>query len=322
MTARSMARVFASGAMIFFTGVALGEDYPVRPIRFIVPHAAGGSNDILARVLAPRLSDHLGQPVVVDNRGGAGAIIGTALAARAAPDGYTILLADAPHGANPALHSKMPYDTLRDFSPVSLVALMPSVLIVNTGVPVATVGELIALAKARPGQLNYGTAGVGSSIYLTMALFIDRTGIKAFHVPYKSGAPALVDLIAGQTQMQFVNVPPALQHVKAGRIRPLSVTSLKRVPSLPTVPTIAESGVPGFEDNQWQGVVGPAVLPRSIVAKLNGAITKVLAEPDARDRLTAMSAEVVASTPERLDAFIKSQVDRWSKVIAPGMRMD
>ncbi len=312
-------------AVVLIAGCAAkagAQEYPLRPIRFIVPHAAGGSNDILARIIGPRLSDTLGQPVVVDNRGGAGAMIGTALAAKAAPDGYTLLLADAPHGANPALHSKMPYDTLRDFAAISLVSLMPSVLIVHPSVPVASVGELIALVKAKPGQLNYGTAGVGSSIFLTMALFIDRTGINVFHVSYKSGAPALIDLIAGQTQMQFVNVPPALQHVKAGRIKPLGVTSLKRVATLPQVPTIADSGVPGFEDQQWQGVIGPAGLPRATVLKVNDAIAKVLAEPEVRERLAGMSAEVVASSPERLAEFIRIQVDRWSKVITPGMRID
>ncbi len=312
-------------AVVLIAGCAAkagAQESPLRPIRFIVPHAAGGSNDILARIIGPRLSDTLGQPVVVDNRGGAGAMIGTALAAKATPDGYTLLLADAPHGANPALHSKMPYDTLRDFAAISLVSLMPSVLIVHPSVPVASVGELIALVKAKPGQLNYGTAGVGSSIFLTMALFIDRTGINVFHVSYKSGAPALIDLIAGQTQMQFVNVPPALQHVKAGRIKPLGVTSLKRVATLPQVPTIADSGVPGFEDQQWQGVIGPAGLPRATVLKVNDAIAKVLAEPEVRERLAGMSAEVVASSPERLAEFIRIQVDRWSKVITPGMRID
>ena len=315
-------RVYALGLMVCVGNIALGQEYPSRPIRFIVPHAPGGSNDILARVIAPRLSDALGQQVVVDNRGGAGAIIGTALAAKAAPDGYTLLLADAPHGANPALHSKLPYDTVRDFTSISLVSLMPSILIVHPSVPVGSVAELIALAKAKPGQLNYASAGVGSSIYLTMALFIDRTGIDVFHVSYKSGAPALVDLIGGQVQMQFVNVPPALQHVRAGRVKALGVTSLKRVLSLPDIPTIAESGVPGFEDYQWQGVVAPAGVSPGVVVKLNAAITRVLAEPQVRERLSGLSAEVVASSPERLTDFIKAQLDRWTQVIKPAMRVN
>ena len=320
-SARLAVRVCALGLMVCF-GIALGQEYPSRPIRFIVPHAPGGSNDILARVIAPRLSDALGQQVVVDNRGGAGAIIGTALAAKAAPDGYTLLLADAPHGANPALHSKLPYDTVRDFTSISLVSLMPSILIVHPSVPAGSVAELIALAKAKPGQLNYASAGVGSSIYLTMALFIDRTGIDVFHVSYKSGAPALVDLIGGQVQMQFVNVPPALQHVRAGRVKALGVTSLKRVLSLPDIPTIAESGVPGFEDYQWQGVVAPAGVSPGVVVKLNAAITRVLAEPQVRERLSGLSAEVVASSPERLTEFIKAQLDRWTQVIKPAMRVN
>lgn len=299
----------------------LAEEYPARPIRLIVPHAAGGSNDIIARVIAPRLADNLGQSLVVDNRGGAGGIIGTSLAAKANPDGYTLLLADAPHGANPALYKKLPYDTLRDFSPVSLMALMPSLLIVHPAVPAASTAELIALAKARPGQLNCGTAGVGSSIYLTMALFVNRTGVNIAHVPYKSGAPALTDLIAGQTQMQFVNVPPALQHIKAGRIKPLGVTSPRRNTLLPDVPPIAET-VPGFEDQQWQALLGPANLPRSLVVKLNRALTSVMGQAEVRARLAGLGADVVTGTPEQLSEFIQTQVNRWSQIITPAMRID
>ena len=311
-------RAFATGVIVCSTDAGYSQDYPNKPIRFIVPHAAGGSSDILARVIVPRLAESLGQPVVVDNRGGAGAIIGTTLAAKAPADGYTVMLADVPHGANPALHGKLPYDTLRDFVPITLVSLMPSILIVHPSVAATSVRELIALAKARPGQLNYASGGLASSIYLTMALFVDRTGINVFHVSYKSGAPALVDLIGGQVQMQFVNVPPALQHVRADRVRALGVTSLKRVQSLPDVPTIAESGVAGFEDYQWQGVVAPAGVPRTTVVKLNTAITKVLAEPEVRERLLGMSIVVIGSSPEHLGDFIQFQVDRWSKVIKPG----
>jgi len=318
---RIVARTSALTAALLVSASA-AEDYPARPIRLIVPHAAGGSNDILARALIPRLTEILGQPIVVDNRGGAGGIIGTGLVAKAAPDGYTLLLADAPHGANPALYRKMPYDTLRDFASISLVALMPSLLIVHPSVPTASTVDLIALAKARPGQLNCGSAGIGSSIYLTMVLLINRTGINISHVPYKSGAPALTDLIAGQTQMQFVNLPPALQHVKAGRVKALGVTSLKRAASLPEVPPIAETGVPGFEDQQWQGVLGPAHLPRVIVNKLNGALVNVMAQQEVRSRLTGMGAEVLASSPERLAEFVKTQVERWSQVITPAMRIE
>jgi len=298
------------------------DDYPMRPVRLIVPHAAGGSNDIIARVIAPRLTETLGQPIVVDNRGGAGGVIGSALAAKATPDGYTLLFADAPHGANPALYRKLPYDTLQDFSSISLVALMPSVLIVHPLLAVNSVAELIALARAKPGQLNCGSAGVGSSIYLTMALFIDRTGINIAHVPYKSGAPALTDLISNQTQMQFINLPPSLQHIKAGRVKPLGLTSLGRSPLLPDVPTIAESGVPGFEDQQWQGVFGPANVRRAIVNRVNAAFASAMMHPDVRSRLTGMGAEVLSSSPEHLNEFVKSQVDRWSKVITPAMRIE
>jgi len=199
---------------------------------------------------------------------------------------------------------------------------MPSLLIVHPSVPATTTAELIALARSMPGRLNCGSAGVGSSIYLTMVLLINRTGINVSHVSYKSGAPALTDLIAGQTQMQFVNLPPALQHVKAGRVKALGVTSLTRAASLPEVPPIAETGVPGFEDQQWQGVLGPAGLPRGIVNKLNGALANVMSQQEVRSRLTGMGAEVLASSPERLTQFIRAQVQRWSQVITPAMRVE
>jgi len=312
-----------TGTLIAATAcTACAQEFPSRPIRIVVPSTPGGGLDVLARAVTPALTEKWKQQIVVDNRAGAGGIIGTGLVAKAASDGYTLLLADAPHGANPALYSKMPYDTLRDFASISLVALMPSLLIVHPSVPAASTADLIALAKARPGQLNCGSAGIGSSIYLTMVLLINRTGINISHVPYKSGAPALTDLIAGQTQMQFVNLPPALQHVKAGRVKALGVTSLKRAASLPEVPPIAETGVPGFEDQQWQGVLGPAHLPRVIVNKLNGALVNVMAQQEVRSRLTGMGAEVLASSPERLAEFVRTQVERWSQVITPAMRIE
>ena len=298
-------------------GTAQGLSFPVKPIRLIVPHAAGGSNDILARIVAQRIAENVGQQLVVDNRGGATATIGTALAARAPADGYTLLLADAPHSANPALNRKLPYDTLKDFAAVSLLALMPSALIVHPAVPAQSVRELIALAKSRPGKLNYASAGAGSSIYLTMALFMEQTGIDVFHVAYKSGAPALTDTIGGHVQMQFVNVPPVLQHVKAGRVRALGVTSLRRAPALPEIPTIAEGGVPNFEDNQWMGVLVPAGAPADVVVRLNAEIVRALSAADIRERITALGAEAVGGTSAHLDEFIRAQVARWDRVLTP-----
>ena len=314
----------ASAFMLTVCGstTVFSQAYPSKVIRFIVPHAAGGANDIIARVLAQKLSENLGQQVIVDNRAGGSAIIGSALVAKSDPDGYTILLANVPHVANPVLHSNLPYDTLKDFASITLIARMPSVLIVHPSLPVKSVGGLIALAKSKPGQINYASAGIGSSIYLTMALFIHRTGVEMFHVPYKSGAPALSDLIAGQVSAQFVTVPPVLPHIRSGRVRALGITSAGRFPLLPDTPTIAESDMPGFEDYFWQGVVAPRGTPPEIITKLNAEIRRALASPPVKERLTGMGTAIVGSSPEQLTEFIKAQIDRWRQVFKAGKRIE
>jgi tripartite-type tricarboxylate transporter receptor subunit TctC len=292
-----------------------GQSYPNKPVRMIVPYAAGGGVDIMARLLAPKLSDSLAQQVVVDNRAGGGAIIGTDLVAKSAPDGYTTLMANPAHAANPALHARLPYDTLKNFSAVGLIALSSSILVVHPSLPVKSVRELVALAKSRPGKLNYASGGVGSAIYLTMELFRSATGIDIVHIPYKGAAPALSEVIGGQVPMMFITTPSSLPHVNAGRLRVLAVSSAKRHVLLPDVPTVAESGYPGFENTDWYGVLVPAATPANIVARLNAEINRALTLPDVRERILALGSEVGGGTPEQLDERIKTEVRRWAKVL-------
>ena len=298
------------------------QPYPSRPIRYIVPYAAGGATDIMTRALSPRLSEYLGQQIVVDNRPGAGAIIGTSLLAKATADGYTLMMAEIAHGANPALHSKLPYDTERDFAPVTLVALLPTILVVPPSLPVKTVGELIALARSRPGQLNYSSSGIGSANFLAAELFKSETGVDVVHVPYQGGGQAVTALLSGQAQMLFVTIPPALQHVKAGRLRALAVTGSKRVATLPDVPSISEAGLPGLEVYLWVGTLAPAGTPAPIIAKLNGEIVRVLQDPEVRERISNLGAEIVGGGPEQLARYIKAEIARWRKTIKPGLRAD
>jgi len=282
------------------------QPYPSRPIRYIVPYAAGGATDIMTRALSPRLSEYLG----------------TSLLARATADGYTLMMAEIAHGANPALHSKLPYDTERDFAPVTLVALLPTILVVPPSLPVKTVGELIALARSRPGQLNYSSSGIGSANFLAAELFKSETGVDVVHVPYQGGGQAVTALLSGQAQMLFVTIPPALQHVKAGRLRALAVTGSKRVATLPDVPSISEAGLPGLEVYLWVGTLAPAGTPAPIIAKLNGEIVRVLQDPEVRERISNLGAEIVGGGPEQLARYIKAEIARWRKTIKPGLRAD
>jgi tripartite-type tricarboxylate transporter receptor subunit TctC len=319
---RAVTGLIGAAILACCTGHAFAQAYPAKPIRFLVLYAAGGATDIVARVVAARIAEGLGQQVIVDNRPGANGIIATSMLAKAPADGYTILITDVAHGANPALHSKLPYDTLKDFAAISLIATMPSVLLVHPSLPVKTVRDLVALAKSRPRQLNYASAGTGSAIHLTMELFINATGIDVQQVAYKGGAPALVDVMGGQVPMMFITIPPSLQHVRAGRVRALGVTSSKRIASLPDVPTISESGVPGFEDYEWQGIVAPAGTSREIIMRLNAEILRALTIPEVRERISGLGAEVIGGTPEQLTEFIKAEVARWAKAIKPGLRID
>jgi len=301
--------------------VGEAQKFPVRPIRFLVPFAPGGATDITARVIAPGLGERLGQQVVVDNRPGAGSIIGTQILAGAVPDGHTIMLAEIAFGANPALHSKLPYDTRKDFAPVILVALMPTILVVPPALPVKSVADLIALAKSKPGGLNYSSSGVGSANFLAAELFKATIGTDIVHIPFQGGGQALAGVISGQAQMLFTTMPPSLPHVRAGRLRVLSISHSKRSPLLPDVPTTAEAGLPGFEVSLWVGVLAPGATPPALIERLNAEIQRVLEIPEVRERIGNLGAEIVSGPPEVLAKYIDSEIKRWSTAIKPHMRV-
>lgn len=315
--------VFAA-AGIAVSSAGFAQSYPNKPIRFIVPFAPGGTTDILARMVAQKLTDGFSQQVIVDNRGGAGGIIGSELAARAAPDGYTIAIGHVGTLAmNPTLYPKLPYDPLRDFAPVSLLAMMPNALVVPASFPAKSVKELIAMARARPKGILYGSAGSGSSNHLGVVYLELLANIKLTHVPYKGGGPAIVDLVAGNISAMMPGMLTVIPHVKSGRLRLLAVSTQKRLAIFPDVPTIAEAGVPGYEYTNWMGVVGPSATPRQIVARLNADIGKALQQPDLRARLAAEGGEPASSTPAELGAHIKAEIARWAPVIkASGARTD
>ena len=307
-----------------FTFAQGAANYPAKPVRLVVPFPAGGTTDILARAVAQKLSEAWGQQVIVDNRPGAGGNIGSELVARAAPDGYTLLMGTVgTHAINPSLYKKMPYDHVKDFAPVILVAGVPNVLVVNPSLPVHSVSELIAYAKANPGKLNFASSGNGTSIHLSGELFKTMTGVDMTHVPYKGSAPALTDLIGGQVQLMFDNLPSSLPFIKAGKLRALAVTSGTRSATLPELPTLAESGLPGFEASSWFGVLAPAGTPRDIVAKLNGAIAGWLASPEAKEKLLAQGAIAAGGTPDDFARHIAAETSKWAKVVkASGAHVD
>ena len=295
---------------------AAQQNFPTRPIRMICPFPPGGTTDLVARLVAQKFTEAWGQQVVVDNRPGAGGVIGTEMVAQAAPDGYTILLGSiTTHAVNPALYKNLKFDPIKDFAPVSLVVSSPQLLAVHPSVPAKSVKELIALAKAKPGQFNYASAGTGTSPHLTFELFRSMAGIDVVHVPYKGTGPAITDLVGGQVQMMITGVVALMPHVKSNRLRALGVTSAKRVAALPDVPTIAESGVPGFDVSSWFGVFLPAKTPRPIVMKMNGEIQRILANPEVRQRLIDQGADPASNTPEEFAAYVKSEMARWGQVV-------
>src|ERR1700744_1644850 len=302
-------------AVILATTNARAEEYPSRPIHLIVPYAAGGSADSTARVLASRISKTIGESIVVENRGGGGAIIGPEFVNKSEPDGYTLLLGQpGPISINPAVYKSLPYDPVKDFAPVSLTTTYPYVMVVNPALGVKTLKEFVALAKSKPGGLNYGTTGVGSSNHLVTELFAGRAGIKMTHIPYRGTALAVTDLLAGQVQMVFSDPISALQYVKSGTLVELAVTSKERPPVMPDVPTMAESGYPGFDVMAWHGILAPANTPPAIVAKLNAEIVKALHEPDTKALLEAQAIQIVGNTPEPFARFIKHDISIWKEV--------
>jgi tripartite-type tricarboxylate transporter receptor subunit TctC len=299
------------------------QDYPNKPIRLIVPQPPGGTSDILARVFAQKLSDNLRQQVIIDNRAGASGTIGTDLAAKSTPDGYTIVLVYTTHATTPGIYGKLPYDPVADFAPITITALAPLFLVVHPKIPVTSVKELIAYAKTRPAELNFCSAGNGSGSHLAGELFNTMTGVKLTHIPYKGSGLAITELIGGQVQLMFAGIVPIDPHVKAGRVRGIAVSSAKRSVALPQVPTIAESGLPGFEVVGWYGVLAPAHTPPLIVARLNREFLKILQTPEMRDRLLSEGAEPVGNSPAEFTAFLKTDIARWAKVIkAAGAKLD
>jgi tripartite-type tricarboxylate transporter receptor subunit TctC len=298
-------------------GGAAGQgSYPARAMRIIVAYTPAGTTDILARALGQKLTEAWGQPVIVDNRPGANGNIGTEIAAKAAPDGHTLLMATAATQAiNPTLYPKLQYDATADFAPVSLVATVPNILVVTNGLPVKNVKELIAYAKANPGKLSHGSPGIGSTGHLSAELFKTMTGITMTHVAYKGSAPTLQDLMSGQLQVVIDNIPPYLPQVKAGKIRALAVTTAKRSPAAPELPTVDEAGVKGYDASSWFALYAPARTPPDVVAKLSAETRRILDLPDVKDRLLALGAQPAGGTPEELAAFARSELAKWEKVI-------
>jgi len=304
---------------------AAAQPYPAKPIRFVVPFPPGGPLDIMGRGIAQKLQEAWGQPVVVDNRPGAGGGIGADLVAKSPGDGYTLLMgAVSTHAINPSLYAKIPYDPQKDFAPVALVAQVPNILVVNPALPVQSVQELIAYARAKPGALSFGSGSTGSTGHLAGELFKTEARVDMVHIPYKGGAPAMQDLLAGQTQLMFDNLANALPQVKAGKLRALAVTTSKRAPAVPDLPTVAESGLPGFDLTTWFGVFVPAGTPRETVAKLNAEIVKALASKELAERLATMGAAPPESnTPERFAAFVRAEAAKYAQVVkSSGARVD
>ena len=303
---------------------ALAQAYPTKPVRLVVPFPPGGPADILARTLGQHLSERWNQQIVIDNRAGAGGNIGSDIVAKAPPDGYTLLLGFVgTHAINASLYASMPYDNVKDFTSVSLVAMVTIILVTHPSVPANSLGELIALAKTGSRDLSFGSPGNGTPQHLAGELFNTMANAKMQHVPYKGAVPALQDLLGGRISMIFSSMPPALPHVTAGKLKAIAVTSAKRSPVTPEVPTVAEAGLPGYEVLNWYGVLGPAGMPADVVAKLNTEIHRILALPDVKERLASQGAEVLTSTPQAFGAFIRSETEKWARVVkASGARVD
>ncbi len=320
MTIRKLPASALVVSLVLFASDAAAQTaavYPAKVVRIVVPSSPGGGTDILARVLAQKMSESLGQQFVVENRPGAGQVIGIEAVARSAPDGYTLLMAASAIVINEVLYAKPPYDTLRDFAPVTLGASLPNILVVHPTLPPKSVRELIALAKTRPGELNYSSAGSGTSPHLSMELFRLTAGITLTHVPYKGTGPATLDLVAGQVQLSMPNVLTALPQIKGGKLRALGVTSARRATGLPEIPAIAET-LPGYEAIQWYGLLAPAGTPREVVAKLQTEIARILVLPEVKARLAADGADAVGNRPDEFAAYIRTEIAKWSKVVKTG----
>src|SRR5258706_7773793 len=314
--------VLAAGFL--HTASIYAQPYPTKPVRLVITYPPGGNTDLVGRALAQKMSESFGQQVVVDNRGGAGGVLGTMITAQAAPDGYTIMLGtSAGMVCNPLLSNKLTYDPVKDFAPVSMVVIVPQLLVINPQLSVKNVRELIALAKAKPGYLSAGSSGVGTPNHLGTELLKWLAGVDIVHIPYKGGGPAVTDLIGGQIQMGFSSVPAVLPHIKAGRLVALGVGSAKRSPALPNIPTIAEAGVPGYEYTTWYGIFAPVRTPQPLVAKLNAAIVNAMQSPEINERFVALGGDPEQGTPEQLRAYMANESAKWAKIIkAANIRID
>ena len=319
----AQARLSIWFALLTLTGVVAAQEYPSRPIRMVAPFAPGGATDILARVIGQKMTERFGQAVLIDNRTGAGGNIGAELVSKSVPDGYTVLMGGVPHAISMSLYRKLGYDLSKDLTPVAMVATFPSAIVLHPSLPVKSVKELIALAKAKPGQLNFGSAGNGSPNHLALELFNTMAQVKMTHVPYKGTGQMVVDLVAGQLQLASMGFPTALQNVKAGKLRVIAVTSATRSALLPDVPTVAETGLPGFDVTSWYGVFGPVAMPQEITSKLNTEITAMVAAPDVKERLVQLGAEPANLTPDAFGRYVRAEIMRWAKVVKDsGARLD
>lgn len=308
-------RFLAAFVSLILACACLAQDYPNRFVRFIVPYAPGGSSDVLARTLGQKLAASMGQQFVVDNRPGAGSMVGTDVAAKSAPDGYTILLSDMPHAINPSIHPKVPYDPVKDFSPITVIGVSPMFLFTNASFEATNLRELIALAKAQPGKLGIASGGTGATTHLVAELLQANAGIRLTHVPYKGAGPAIADVVAGQVPMTFTSMATAAPLVRSGRLRILGVTSPRRLAAFPDVPTFQEGGVPGLTFEHWWGVMAPARTPAPVVEELHREIAKALDSPDVRERFTALAVEPRTNTPDQFRTLIESDLARWAKVV-------
>lgn len=315
MTAFRSRSVAFLGLCVFSAAAAVAQDFLSKPIRVVVPFPPGGGTDIVARIVLQKMGENLRTTFVVDNRGGAGGTIGTELVAKAAGDGYTLGIVSGSHAINPSLYRKLPYDTLRDFSPISLLVSGPGVLVLHPSVPARSVKELVALAKARPGQLNYASAGNGTPPHLAAELFKSMTGVNMLHVPYKGNSQAMADLVSGAVSVSFPTIPSALPHVRSGRLRALAVTSRERSRIAPEIATVAESGLPGYDASSWYGMVAPARTPARIVQRLHQEALKAIESGDVREKLVHQGLDPVASSPQEFDARIREDLVKWEKVV-------
>jgi len=315
MRPTNVARFACAALAAAAAGAAFAQaGYPGKPVRMVVPSSAGGGTDIVARIIAPELSKRLGQQVVIDNRPGAGTMIGIEVAAKSPADGYTLLMGLSTLAINSALYKKVPYDPQRDFAPITQAVSSASIIVVHPSVPVKTVKELIAFARARQGQLNYASAGTGTYPHMTMELFLSMAKLKMVHIPYKGTAPAMIDMLAGQVATMAATILTGMPQIRAGRLRPLGITSAARSPIVPDIPTVAEAGLPGFESVQWYGVLAPARTPKDIITRVHGEVTRALQQPEIKARLAGDGADTVGSSPEEFARYIQSELTKWAKV--------